>query len=228
MEDPKNHSSLVDVIRQVTSDRQSSHMSLSDRVYYHVVHGIVHDKFKLGDRITENVLARELNVSTVPVRDALVRLHQDGWIYRYPYKGAAVSNLIDRNVYNDLVEARQMIEVGAAYRAAQRVTDAELNSLRQALETFGRYPDSDFLERVEMELHFHMLVVELGGSERLRCMFEPMLLQHNIIREKYADRSEEKDLVACHRPIYDALVARDPDAAARAILDHQELMPLSQ
>ena len=89
---------------------------LSDHVYKYVVENIFENELSQGQKITEAGLAKELQISTAPVREAMIRLAQEGWIKRIPNRGACVNNHVDPDNYRRLYSLRLCLEIGEAGR----------------------------------------------------------------------------------------------------------------
>ncbi len=189
--------------------------SLSDRVYDHVVRNMVNHKYELGGRLTENGVAKELKVSTVPVRDALQRLHQDGWIQRFPFKGAVVSKLFDPAMVEDLYLTRQIIEVGSAYRAAATLTPEHQSELEKAAHELIDNEGLSGRDRMSHEIRFHGLIVEIGASPRLKALYDPILLQYYVAADVVLKGRLHADESDTYQKLYDAIAAGEGEEAAR-------------
>ena len=72
--------------RQVL-DRLPEIMQLGTRVYHVLLNGIVSGRFEPGAPLRPDAIARQLEVSTTPVREAMHRLEGDGLAIKLPYQG---------------------------------------------------------------------------------------------------------------------------------------------
>src|SRR3954454_13970481 len=79
----------------------------------HLRHAIRDGRFGPGDRIVERVVAEELGISAIAVRDAFARLVQEGWIERLPRRGVRVRRLGPEEV-DDIAATRALVEGQAA------------------------------------------------------------------------------------------------------------------
>jgi DNA-binding GntR family transcriptional regulator len=211
------------ITRKFREDRKYPIPSLADHVYDHVIRGIIAKEYILGERLPENKIAKEMDVSTVPVRDAMQKLHQDGWIDRIPYKGAIVVNLAKREVFEELFITRHTIEQGAAYQAVRLITQADIAELRKFAEDYSHFNDMDPLEKLGQEIRFHGAVVALCGSPRIASLFEPIMLQIfalNLVIQGYPKKSLVSDLLESHNKIIDVLAEGDGYKAANQIVEH--------
>src|ERR1700712_5674646 len=94
--------------------------SLSRQIYAVLREGIIRGRYPQGSRLAEQRLAREFQVSRVPMREAVPRLATDGFVHTVPRRGAVVSQWSIKAA-NDLFDLRLCIEVGAARYAARQV-----------------------------------------------------------------------------------------------------------
>lgn len=96
--------------------------ALAENVYQLVLEGIVTGKYAQGMRLRERELSELYNVSRVPVREAIQRLEQDGFVATFPRRGAVVRQLTLADV-NDLFDVRFCLETFAARVPATRVAE---------------------------------------------------------------------------------------------------------
>lgn len=102
--------------------------SAADRAYEALLDGILSGEYPPGMRLVEEQLARELQTSRTPVREALRRLGAEGTIEWQPNRGAVVPTLRGSDIC-DVYEIRVLLEGLAARRAAVRVSAAEVRTL---------------------------------------------------------------------------------------------------
>src|SRR5690348_18301801 len=97
---------------------------LADRAYAALRDRIVALRIAPGEPINEDALGRELDMGRTPVREAIKRLALENLVTVFPRRGTFASeiNITDLAHISDV---RQQLEGHAAYRAAQRLTDAQ-------------------------------------------------------------------------------------------------------
>jgi GntR family transcriptional repressor for pyruvate dehydrogenase complex len=119
-----------------------------------------------------------------------------------------------------IVEVREGLEIKAARLAAERATPEEIEKIgifRQLLEIEGR----DIERETDLDLEFHHAIANASHSEllcRLMLSLQGILRRYVRLSNQMTDRLETT--VAEHQGVYDAIAARDPDAAERAMMDH--------
>ncbi|HEX9560720.1 MAG TPA: GntR family transcriptional regulator, partial [Candidatus Dormibacteraeota bacterium] len=119
-----------------------SRQTLTDSVYEAVMELVMDQHIKAGARVNIDLVARQLNVSPTPVREALARLEMDGLVVKEPLRGYSVTPMLDTKNFNDLYDLRRLLEPFAARRAAERrdekvlrVLDRELAEMRRLVGT---------------------------------------------------------------------------------------------
>ncbi|CAH2603538.1 FadR family transcriptional regulator [Rhodovastum atsumiense] len=192
-----------------------------------------------GDRLTpERELAAQLGVSRPILREALRALTALGIVEIRDRVGTVVRRP-DLSVLNDfftfalaqqgdavddVMEARIAIECQAIRLAARRATLSDLARLQQALarisETIG-----DPRVGSEADYDFHRAIVAAARSEALSLLHEaltPLLRRSHFIRREEIKVVEQMQpyLIDDHRRIFEAIAARDPEAADRILREH--------
>ena len=119
-----------------TDAEQRSRLSLSQRIYATVRERIILGQYPQGSRVLEQRIGEELDVSRVPLREAVPLLERDGFVHSYPRRGAVVARW-DTKAIDDLFDARLSLEVVAAGYAARQVRGRRVDG---AVEPYGRKP----------------------------------------------------------------------------------------
>jgi DNA-binding GntR family transcriptional regulator len=99
--------------------------TLGDDVYQSLRAAVMEHTLAPGDRMNIDALARELEVSPTPVREALARLESEGLVRKRPLAGYTVSPLLTLEEFGDLFDMRLLLEPAAARWAAVRATDEQ-------------------------------------------------------------------------------------------------------
>jgi DNA-binding GntR family transcriptional regulator len=99
-------------------------MVLSDEIYETVRNMLLTHEIKPGERVNIDALARQLDVSQTPVREALARLESDELVVKEPLRGYAATPVLNVKQLDDLFQFRAIIEPWAASAAAKHI-DAE-------------------------------------------------------------------------------------------------------
>lgn len=127
--------------------------------------------FKPGDRIVETRLAKELNVSQAPVREAMLELSVMGMLEERPYSGTFVRKLTREDI-DDIYNMRAFVEEYAAKRAAKRITPEQLEAFKPVFADMEKATKTkDYEWFAECDIRFHELIIEAAGSNALMNMW---------------------------------------------------------
>jgi DNA-binding GntR family transcriptional regulator len=203
----------------------SKRQTLSDGVYEALREHIFAQRIAPGSKLNIDALARDLDVSQTPVREALARLEAEGLISKEPLRGYTVKPLLDDAELADLYEARLILEPQAARLAATRATDAHIAELER-LDILLRQPSagasySEIKTFAGNDAAFHAVLAEATGNDYLRSAIL-RLQSHLHLSRRYFHRGIADAFQALpeDHDILDALRRRDAGAAERAMREH--------
>ena len=193
----------------------------STDAYRRIKEGILSQRYRPGQKLSETKLAAELKVGRSPVRSALARLERDGWVRVLPQNGTFVRRFSAQEVAS-MSELRLLLESHSAWVAATRVAPGELAQLRQRFEALkAKGPESNFAEFLALDDHFHGLVYRVAGNPLITEILQNLRDQIHWVRVTNAGRPGRVE--ASLREMDRVLVAmenRDSDAAAEAMRQH--------
>lgn len=172
-------------------------------------------------RLDERQLSEQLGISRTPIREALARLEQDGFVEIQPRKGVFVRP-------KSLQEVLEMVVVWAALEsmAARLVTiaasDAEIASLRQlGVKNSERSGHADIAEYSEANIRFHQRILELSKCSLLKVTADGLLQHmHAVRRRTMAESDRFSRSVVDHMAIIEALEHREAELASMLVRDH--------
>ncbi len=180
-------------------------------------------KLKPGERLMEIQLSEELGVSRTPVREAIRKLEQEGYIVMMPRRGAYVANMSIRDV-NEIFEIRTALESLSNGLAAERITAEELETLQRLLVQIGRYIKEGDMDRiVETDIKFHDLLYQASRNQRLEGIISNLreqLTRFRTLSMSYPGRLEAT--LEEHRAMVDAIAQGNMEAAQQAAERHME------
>jgi DNA-binding GntR family transcriptional regulator len=153
-------------------------ISLTERVITALKSAFFSGALKPGDTIVERTVAREMNVGTPVVREALISLKHDGFVRRVINKGTFVTTFNGDEV-RDLYTLRIELETLALQWARPRVTGADLDSLKARVDRLVEAGQrADRREFLECDFEFHRTCWKLSGntflSETLERLMAPL------------------------------------------------------
>ena len=185
--------------------------SLVNHVVDAIVEGAAKGIFLPGDRIVEAEVARSLNVSRIPVREALRLLESQGVVVSERYRGMSLMS-VDIDRLEKILKVRLALEklAGAEVMARLPTEPRLLEPLERLLADMHEAGNEDDGFRVAtLDTEFHLCLCRLSGSEVLTRTFEPLSRQLTIIFGLSTLKKELKSIVAEHDEVVDALKAGD-------------------
>ncbi len=208
---------------------------LSERVYRALLQMLVRGSLKRGTVLRIDLLAKTLDVSPTPVREALARLAMTGLVQHETRKGYSIAPPMDQKQLQELIDARRLIEVAAVGRACENGGEAFVRELelalaaqRKAVEDFNRADASQDRESLawnvmEADLHFHQTIFENTGNRFIPVMTSALSAQlHRIRQSVQSGISDDMEALREHEAIMRAVKARNRKAAEQAMDQHMD------
>lgn len=193
--------------------------TVRETVYEALKERIIEGELHPGQRLIERDVATELDVSRVPVREALSRLEAERLVVVVPRRGVLVSPFTPDDV-NDFFDVRESLEVLAARLAAERASAEDLVRLREVLADADRATwESDARGIALANAAFHTAVVALSGNVLLRELMRPLEARLRWLFRLTVSR-DPGEQCAEHHELFEAIAAHDQDAAAAHALRH--------
>ncbi|WP_433464512.1 GntR family transcriptional regulator [Spirillospora sp. CA-128828] len=179
-------------------------------------------RIRPGDPIRQDVLARELGVSRVPLREALKTLQGEGLVSYRAHRGYAVEEL-SLDDLREVYRIREILEEEAVRRAAARLTADDLKALERAEDEVERAAGAgDVLLMAAANRAFHMALYELAGMPRLVRLIRTLWDSTDAYRSIYYGEPVNRDRVIDeHRAALEALREGAVDEAVRILSTHR-------
>lgn len=195
--------------------------TLSQQVYSHLRAGILDNTYPPGSSLPEEALAARLNVSRVPVREALRRLSAEGLVVIRPRQGATVIELTAKQ-FLDAYQVREALEVLAVRLAVPKLTTddlEQLETLHQAMQVAAQAgePNDFFAANAE----FHGLLVDKADNGDLKSTYESLMDRMRRYRRPSLDlRGGMSQSIDEHAAILSAMRAGNTDEATALMAQH--------
>lgn len=199
-----------------------SSKSLAERTYHILRKNILEMRIRPGEILLIQHLARELDVSRTPVREALARLRQEGLVEPASGSKMKVSSFTARDIW-EIYEIREGLESMAAGLAASKASESQADELGAFYKIFKNiYEREDFDSFLKEDSRFHYLIIEIAGNDLMKKTIEG--LDGRIQRIRYytlaTKESWFKYAYQCHLKIIDSILNRDKNGAYSAMKDH--------
>jgi len=192
-------------------------------------------ELKMGERLIEEKLANELNVSRTPIKLSLMQLAKEGIVDHKSRKGASVKKYSVKEAV-EIYEVRSALYGLCARLAVERMTDVELGQLRALVSEHEQFvrslvergerniPSSEYSRHLLMDRSFHLRIAEIAGNESLTELIRNSSFVFNFLLALAPERSITADRVegpvAEHKQILDSLARRDAKEAEELSRQH--------
>jgi DNA-binding GntR family transcriptional regulator len=197
----------------------STHLPLRHAVLEEIRRRIIAGAYSPGQRVFEDQIAADLDVSRNPVREALQALAGEGFIELEPRRGARVA-VVSQARAGELFEVREVLEGLVASLAATRCTDAEVAAMRAVVDEGRHAAERGNLTALPaLNTRFHTL---LATSARNAMLAETIEHLRHLIEWIYSQRIAQRAPRSWqeHSRIVDAIAGGDPDTAERVARAH--------
>ncbi len=202
-----------------TEGNVRGHRTLAEKAFETLHTAIITGQLRPGARLPIEELADVLQMSPMPIREAVRRLDAAGLVENIPHRGARVTELSVTDL-EEVYEARLALETRAIRRAAERFNAEHGETARQRLATLQRMSDDTSAATSVAHADFHFALYEAADSAWLLRLIRPVW----ETSERYCLEVPQCRRLAArageHQAILDACVAHDPDRAALALHDH--------
>ena len=172
-------------------------------------------------RMDERTLAEKLGISRTPIREAIMRLEQEGFVEIQPRRGV----FIKRKTLDEILEMITVwaaLESMAARLACERATDAEIARLREIVRPFNQdTARADLSEYSEANIEFHLCILGLSKCRLIEDIARGLFTHLKAVRRKAVkDGSRTDRSVVDHMNIIEAIEARNADLASELVREH--------
>lgn len=172
-----------------------------------------------GERLSEAEVAKSLEVSRQPVREAFIKLSEDGLIEIRPQRGTFVRS-ISRKAVMDARFVREAIEADTVRLVAANPSPALIDDLRRQVAEQEAFDEADLRGFTAIDEHFHQSLAEAIDKPFAWRVVRDVKLQMDRVRNLSLMQFPKERLAAQHRAIVEAIAMADPDAAERAMRRH--------
>ncbi len=180
---------------------------------------ILSGKYKPGDRLNESMIAREFEISRIPVREALFQLQESGLVTNRKHRGMFVTQLSDEDTQK-INSVRMILETEAFKLARIHMTPeiaANLAALVDKMESWS----GELSEAAALDLRFHRAIWEASGNPRLVKTLESLvtpLFAHKTLEHVSFELRQWR--LNHHRALLNVLLSPKEGDIAGALLVH--------
>jgi DNA-binding GntR family transcriptional regulator len=205
-----------------TKSRSRAAENLSARVYQQIKHLIFCNEVMPGQKMRHQELSDRLGVSRIPVREALTRLVQEGFVSLLPNRGFTCKEIRLQEA-EELYEMREALEAFAVEKAVEGLNENALEQLSQKMDIYGTDVQRRFSrERLICDQDIHLEIASLSGNEilirTLTQVFERIILKRRT--DGLSDPARGVTTRQEHIDPFQAMKRRDAAAEVLSIRAH--------
>ena len=212
----------MDILQQI-SEEKNKPKALPDRIYEELLRDILTGRLRKDSRLNETKICQTYKASRTPVREAFRRLEMDGLVEYIPNRGEFVRGLSQTEV-DDMLLMRIELEVLAVQFSVERITEEEEEELADIFKFMEFYTKkNDIQKMIDINFAFHRLLYKSAHDKLLEKTllayhtYTNYCCPHNYFAPNYLKR-----VLAEHRRVYRAIMAKDSHAATDAMRVHME------
>lgn len=196
---------------------------LQERLFDDIKRRIVTCELFPGTELSETTVSNQYGLSKAPVRSAMTRLREAGWLQSLPRRSHVVAPLSISDV-NEIYDARCLIEPETARLAAGKVSKSYLTSLNGACRQGYDLEDSDAKRDFLLaNAAFHIGIARACGNERLALMLAQLHEQSlRVLYLSVSDAQRSESWKSGHDSIINKLLHGDQEGAAKETLEGVE------
>ncbi len=186
---------------------------------------ILNGVLKPGERLILEDLAKDLNMSRLPIREAIRQLQAEGLITVINHKGTFVSKLTTKDV-QDVYKIRSILEGEAAKLGTKLISQDDIKKMESILElmeqnNLAAYGPKNWLN---MNEKFHLILYEATGNQRIVKMISNLMVEtSSYVRLAVIIEGQKPRAKSYHRKILEAVKKRDGEKAEALTKEHLHL-----
>ncbi len=197
--------------------------TLKENILEMLTGAILSGKIRPGERLNESELARQLQVSRAPIREALQQLSEQGLVMNHPRRGMFVVSL-EKEDLQKINSLRIVLEAEALRLTRSRLTPQIEKKLTQIVERMEGLNGAPALQLTRLDLEFHRTIWSQTGNEYLEksltSVTAPLFAYAVLIKTE----SEKMRMIQnSHRPLLEFVRGRRKGSAEDVMLDHLKL-----
>ncbi|MFI8520663.1 GntR family transcriptional regulator [Streptomyces sp. NPDC085481] len=176
-----------------------------------------------GGPIRQDALAARLDVSRVPLREALKSLEAEGLVVHHVHRGYFVAELSLEDL-EEIYRIRRLLETEAVRAAVVEMPDGTVGVLEEIQREVERAAEGgDVTAMAEANRRFHFALIEASGMPRLVRLIATLWDATDAYRSLYYAEDPHRELaVREHRAVISALRNGDVEAAVRCLDEHRD------
>ena len=142
----------------------------NEYAYQRLKEEIMSGKYSAGEKLVVDTISHRYNISSMPVREAIKRLEDEGFVQTTPYRGARVHTW-DYDEFNELMQISTVLESTASRLAVRNISKSGLDRLRDIVKQMEEAVRFRNLSRYnQLNFDFHFTLYEESGNKELYAL----------------------------------------------------------
>jgi DNA-binding GntR family transcriptional regulator len=192
-----------------------------EKVVDHLREAITVGRYGDGDRLIEARIARELETSRGPVREALRQLEHEGLVVSYPYRGAVVLGVSEEEIQQVLIPIRLTLERFSFTKALDQMSDGDFAELAKEVWMMAEAARAgELLRIVEADIRFHEFVLLRSGQPHTTQVWRSIAPRIRAYFFRYGLEADLDRIAVEHGQLLQAMQTRDRDTVLEVVQRH--------
>ena len=194
--------------------------TLKSHIFQKLRDAIVSGRYRPGDRLNESQIAREIGVSRIPVREALMQLQEYGLVMNLERRGMFVTRLSEEDVQR-INSMRVVLEAEALKLCRLKISKADAARLTSIMERMEAWSEGTQIDAAALDLEFHHALWEAAGNPYLTKTLDSLvttLFAHKALENVSADL--KRWMLHHHRALLDVALGHSNIQPEAAIIIH--------
>jgi len=200
--------------------------SIVDNVTEFIRNSIMEGKLSSDKRVSMRKIAKELDISRTPIREAIRRLETEGLIKLLPRKGFIVRTYKIKEI-EEIYEVREILEIKMIRAACEYVDNKMLKKMKKINEKLSKLfkeGKKDVLKIKKFNEDFHFLIYECSGNEIICGIVQNLWYKiSDLFIQLFSTQEQGINTYKEHEEIIDALEKKDKMKAEKCLRKHLRL-----
>lgn len=200
--------------------------SIMDIAYEYIRSNIVNGNIKSNEKVSMREIAKELNISRTPIREAIRKLESEGLIELLPRRGFIIKKYCSKKV-EEIYEARQILEIYAVKLACKNIKEKDINKLKKTnynLAVLFEEKENNIIKIKKLNEDFHFMIYKASGNETICELIHNLWGRiSGLYIQMFKNPVQGKTTFQEHDDIIRALEKRDIDKAVLMLGKHLKI-----
>lgn len=193
--------------------------TVAEQVYCAIKRDVLRLRFKPGEKITLKALQEEFGVSSTPIREALMRLQQDGLIEYQPNVGMRVVDYSKEDLEEIFCLMEELDAIALRFACKSPDRDKMIRELTELQAKAAQLiTDQDFQKWEELSDQFHLILYQFANNSRLSVAAEKLRMQFTVFSYTYQQAEDNRVSIQQEHDLILQYLAAGDDAKAEAAM----------